>query len=377
MSLKRFLRIVSPAEIGRHQRRLREELGPDLVTLLLRIGLLRRAGPADHWPCGNTGGGGDGCPRAIVPSGRDDAPLIAVCGTGQACEDILLQEEDRELLVAPLMRLHEVVARLLRITEPRRIEVTRGVFLLGTTDIGGPTREVVYADLGADALLFLIGQRQAAGTPTLLVVPTGARLGSARATVVSGSVLLLVLDEVLRVADGKLRLDLPGVAVVVVPEPAVVAAAPLPFVAYTERGEVQLSAEEYGALVASASSHLDLMIDLATPVQGGRSGRFRAGIRRDGVWHEVMLVPGHAHPLAELAERRGKDLMPRELDCNAHRGSGEAAAVLQRFQIARAQLDAPPWRWFATAPGTRERDLAYGFRPPVGATFAVIRRIRA
>lgn len=373
--MKRFLPLLHGAGLGQHRKLLTETISSELVGFLLKVGLLRSDGAAEWWPCGDYGAMGDGCPRAIVPSGRADAPLLAVCGSSWGCEDVPLQEADREILAPDFERFYGMLERLVHAEGSDRSERFPDTVRLGVSRRDGTAREVFFAQhaLVEPMLSSFVTVRRVAPDPTLLFVLSAKHVPVTLAAQCGprDKVEIVALDEALEWHDGRVGLRWPRVLPSVV---ALTDGAPA-FVTLGHDGERRLSPEAYTALLAAAPETLDLLLDMTTVVTGKRKGRYRAGVRKAGGWTEVELLADHAEALAELVERRGTFLMPRELRCNAQRGAGENAAALQRFQVARAQLDEAPWRLFPTQPGSRERDLAYAFEPPPDFRFAVVRRL--
>ncbi len=380
-SMRRFLEAVGPLEVERHHKTWIEVLGPELFSLLVATRLLDPRGAADWWPCGDPGCGATGCPRAIVPSGRTDTPLIAVCGSVRSCGDEFLRVVDTELFAPSWTRFVALLRHVLRIDgEAPPIEVYPRVFSLGTTLRDGTAREALVALSPNDpGFGFYLSSRHAAPSASVVFVPSARRVPPLLAAQCARGcrVELVALDEVLVADNGRLAMRWPATATA-----PVTSAAPSvshPFRALTERGELRLTRDDYEAVVRTAEHELGLFIDYASTitVDGKRKPRHRAGFRskQTKAWKIADLMPDQAELLVQYVERRGMFVMPRELPVFAGKGPGDNSAILHRVQITRALVDEEPWHWFKTDSASQGRDLAYTFAPEDGARFAVISRL--
>jgi len=272
--------------------------------------------------------------------------------------------EETPGLPLPILRIADVLREALSIepTEPVSEEIANEVFVLGTTLRDGALADVLVAiDPFGSGLARVFAALADAEHPVIVLLPQYG-VGDLRAAAVPSCVELLAIEDAIEPSVTGIRAS----AIWTRPRQESAVA-----VCVTEQGTRRVDLNEYEALVASADRDLDLLIDLVGLGGGRAAGEIIAGFRRAGRFETTKkLTLTEASALVELVEHRGTYLRVDEM--KSLRDVTTKEKIVQR---GRRGVD-EEWRLFHKQPGATKQDLAYGFLPPKGTRFAVLKPVR-
>lgn len=343
--------VLAPAVLER-------AIGAELYAFLRKARVIVDRPPARRYGCG--GFDGPGCPREVIEDGRDpERPFAAVCGNERPhCPPLRLRADDLAEVGVSLSAFAELLARAYGAREGRvAYDPVHDRYELGRAG----DRELSFAP-SPHARAFeasLISRRG----PSRVLIPTRWRVAPALLSRHGPGerVEVAVLEDELLLEHGAPRVRLA--------ERAHEAASEGTRVLVCERGEHVLADDEYASLVANRD-RLDLFLDLSAPDSAKQvTLRKRAG---RGEARAVELSTTQARVLFELARRRAP-LRPAQLRAISEAQVDAPDKLIERLrQRFDDKLGRTSWRWLHTVPSALPDAKQFVFRPPDGATFALI-----
>jgi len=344
-------------------------IGPATFEALVATGILEEGDIADWYPCP---GGGDECPRRVVPNPGDaEHPFVAVPGSGVCCKAVPLREEDLATHTTSIPAFVRVLRELLGLDGVFDLdeELFPCTVRIGQTVGEGLPREVLLATWpSCDGFAAFLRSRRGLPRGTLVLAPVRSRWLSPDLEAQHGpgeKVELAFLEDLLEVRDGRLRRTQHTIG----PGRASAAAQPSPFcLLIAHDGRRTLDEAEYRDVVARAEA-FDLFVDEMSKVEAGRCRAGRRGA--EGTFCEATLTHQQAQVIVELIERR-QGLRAGELAALGFNSNPEKVVETARRAVDE-RVGRYQWRTIQTLRGEDSKAKRYLFHPPEGFRYAVLR----
>jgi hypothetical protein len=357
--MRKFLRVLQPADLTLQDASWEQLLGERLVEALRRASLLEDGPRATSLECG-----GDHCGEARrvvhcpgVAPGKD---YVALCATDGGCMDVPLSEDDLRTSTLSWAGVAQLLRRLLRIEgRGKPTHVAGPVFGLGEIEKDGLRADAFLALNPDEGFHHFLVARIAAPRPTVVFVTSARALDPALAEAhgPSSRVEVVLVEDVLCVESGVIAArDWRATRAPKANAPAALL--------LSHDGERTLTAEEYLALVEHAAERFDLFLDAATPRRAGRKTYFLGGRREGARWQEEHLTEGEAAAIAEFIVRARN----APIDIEKELTSVKDKVAKQLYKKGAAKIGATH-RFILRERGGR------AFRPPPGARWALIRTV--